>query len=340
MLVTNEDERRIHINEPTLKSGPGASGAFGALDASKSDASVTSLRALLIVNPKSRTGAEAALDDGIQQLNEAGWQVERLESQSAQESRRAVLERKEQLDLVIVGGGDGTISSMALTLYECQLPFAVLPLGTANDLARSLCVADGLPAAFEAIATNRRARIALGEVNGHFFFNVANIGLGVKVTEALTPEVKKHWGVLSYFKAFLDALTRTNQFRVKLKVNGHSHKCRSIQLAVGNGRYYGGGNIVDEKATIDDGDLWLYSLRPLKLWEILLLAPVLRSGKHDGDARSYNTQGTEIDVATKPSHMAVHADGERVTETPARFRIRPGALEVIVGENFTENNQL
>ena len=73
-------------------------------------------RALLIINPKARQDAGVQLDEGIAHLEQAGIEVERLLSKSPEDSRRAVVDRKDHLDLVIVGGGDGTISSMAGTL--------------------------------------------------------------------------------------------------------------------------------------------------------------------------------------------------------------------------------
>lgn len=287
------------------------------------------VRALLIVNPKSRQGAEAALDDGIERLHQAGFDVEKLVSQSPEESRQAVLDRCAELDLVIMGGGDGTISSMAQVLCECKLALAVLPLGTANDLARSLSLPETLEEVFEVIAANHRRRIDLGIVNGRYFFNVANLGLGVTVSEELTDQVKKQWGVFSYLKAFFAALARIRQFKIRLTVDGEHKRLRSIHMAVGNGHYYGGGNVLRDCNEIDDGLLSLYSLRPQKVWELLTLAPLLREGQYDLDKRVFTAQGRDIRIETRPSGMAIHADGEPVTRTPAHFQVLPGALEVV-----------
>lgn len=174
-----------------------------------------SSKALLIINPGSRLGSEAALDEGLDRLLIAGIQVEQLVSTSPAESCDAVNNCRNKIDLVIIGGGDGTISSMAKILYECQLPMAILPLGTANDLARSLGVATSLEDAFSAIINNQRQRIDLGCVNGHFFFNVAHMGLGVKVTEELSYEIKQQWGVFGYLKALFTALAHPDQFTGK-----------------------------------------------------------------------------------------------------------------------------
>ncbi len=287
------------------------------------------VRALLIVNPKSRQGAEAALDAGVERLRQSGCEVERLVSQSPDESRQAVLDRCGELDLVIMGGGDGTISSMAGVLYECKMALAVLPLGTANDLARSLCLPETLDEVFAVIAANHRRRIDLGKLNGHYFFNVATLGLGVTVSEELTDQVKKQWGVFSYLRAFFAALTRIRQFKIRLSVDGEHHRLRSIHMAVGNGRYYGGGNVLRDSNQIDDGQLSIYSLRPQKVWELLTLAPLLREGQYDLDQRVFTAHGRDIHIETRPAGMAVHADGEPVTQTPAHLEVLPGALEVV-----------
>jgi YegS/Rv2252/BmrU family lipid kinase len=286
--------------------------------------------ALLIINPNARQGAQAELDEGLERLAQAGITVERVASQSPEQSCQAVRERQNEVDLVIMGGGDGTISSMAATLYECELPLAVLPLGTANDLARSLGLTGELEQAFDTIIAGRRRRIDLGLVNNHYFFNVAHLGLGVKVTQELTDEVKKQWGVLSYLKAFFAALARVKQFKAHLVADGVRYRQRSIQMAVGNGRYYGGGNVIDEATRIDDGKLSLYSLRPQTVWELLTLAPLLRDGRQRYNKRVFHIQAEHIEITTGAKPMAIHADGEPVTQTPATFTVLPQALEVIV----------
>lgn len=289
-------------------------------------------RALMVLNPGSRQGSDADLNDGVERLRASGIAVEQVESQSPEQTCNLIREYCDKTDLLIIGGGDGTVSSCARVIHECGLPFAILPLGTANDLARSLGIGS-VAQAFEVIEAGHAADIDLGVVNGHYFFNVANLGLGVRVTNALTPEVKKRWGVLSYLKALSDALARHDQFRVTIDTDGRRHTMRSIQLAVGNGRFYGGGNVVDQGATIDDNLLHLYSLRPQRLWELLTLAPLLRGGRHDLARRVFTEEGSCILINTRPSGMSIHADGEPVTQTPAEFSVISPALTALVPED-------
>lgn len=292
-------------------------------------------KALLVLNPRSRLGGEADIEDGLAELKSANIFVERCESNSAAETVRLINQYHDSIDLVIIGGGDGTISSAAEVLYQLQLPLAVLPLGTANDFARSIGVGDDLAAAVQAIVENKRRRINLGVVNNHYFFNVAHIGLGVEVTRELTPEVKSRWGVFSYLAALIQAFQNNRHFRVYIQSGKIRHKMRSIHLAVGNGRYYGGGNIIDDQSTLFDGQLSLFSLKPLRWWQLLALAPSLRSGTQRLTERAFCLAGEKITVGTARPRE-IHADGEPVSTTPATFEVIKEAIEVIIGDNVDQ----
>jgi YegS/Rv2252/BmrU family lipid kinase len=284
--------------------------------------------ALLILNPHSRNGAGADIQKELDVLVNAGMKLIQKNSRSSEETAQLIEQYCDQIELVILGGGDGTISSAAEALYKHKLTFAVLPLGTANDLARSLGISNNLSDAVQTILDNYRGKINLGVINGHYFLNAAHIGLGVTVTHELTPEVKKTWGVLSYLKAVFSAFKNNQAFHATITANGHSYRLRSIQLAVGNGRYYGGGNIIDENSEIDDGLLSLYSLPPSTFWELLTRAPLLRYGKHSQLQNTFTVSAKRIEIQTRHP-KEIHADGEPVSRTPAVFEVIPRALEVI-----------
>lgn len=283
--------------------------------------------ALLVINPNSRRGAEANLQATIKLLEASGFQVTIQESSSADECARELERRCEDLDLVIVAGGDGTISSAAAALYRHNMPLAILPLGTANDLARSLSIPDDLTEAGQVVVDNQLRRIDLGKVNGHYFFNAVNIGLGTRITHKLTKDAKRVWGILSYLHALWSALSQQRAFKVTIVADGRTYRQRSIHLTVGNGRYYGGGNIVDQDAEIDSGDLCLYSIKPQPIWKLIFLAPFLRLGRQRLARQAFSLSGRQIEISTSRP-MEVHADGELVTHTPAILEIIPQALAV------------
>ena len=129
------------------------------------------ITALLILNSSSRNGGDADIQQGLSLLENANITLIQKSPSSAEECRKIIAEHAKQVQLVILGGGDGTISSAVETLYQHKLPLAVLPLGTANDLARSLEIPTNLTEAFQTILDNHRSKIDLGVLNGHYFLN-------------------------------------------------------------------------------------------------------------------------------------------------------------------------
>lgn len=283
-------------------------------------------RALLIVNAKSRSGA-ALCDRAIAALEKAGIAIDRRDGGSAGELEQLIRAAASDVDCVVVGGGDGTLNAALPGILESGLPLGILPLGTANDLARTLGLPTDLEDAVGVIAAGNRSRIDVGEVNGKPFFNVASIGFGVDLTRALTRDAKRRWGVLGYVVAGLRVIRRVRPFHVTVRVGDRVHRSRTLHLAVGNGRHYGGGMTVSEDASIADGRLDVYSLEASGVIAALKLLPSLRTGTQGHWAEVETMEGQEVTVET--SHpRAVNADGEIVSQTPARFRVRPGAVTV------------
>ena len=100
-----------------------------------------------------------------------------------------------------------------------------------------------------------------------------------------------------------------------------------MQISVGNGRYYGGGMVVEADARIDDGMLDIYSLEPAQRWRLLLMAKAFRAGDHGKLDEVRTLQLPRLTIATRhPRHVS--ADGEIVTQTPAEFTVLPKAVAV------------
>lgn len=287
--------------------------------------------ALLIVNPHSRDGQSEQLEEAVNLLQSSGIAVDYYVSESTSDMVAKVEGYDQEDGIVIIAGGDGTISSTLESVYKNQRTLAILPLGTANDLARSLGVPQDLLAAARTIITGKRERINLAKVNTRYFVNVAHIGLGIDVTDELTPNAKKYFGVFAYLTAFVSAIKRNRSFKFHIKTDDDNWSVRAIHLAVGNGRYYGGGNVVDEKATLLDGQLNLFCIKAQRWWKLFLLAPGLRSGNLKTAERVVCKSARKISIkTTKPAKIA--ADGEYKTNTPAEFEVIPQAIEVIAGD--------
>jgi diacylglycerol kinase (ATP) len=285
-------------------------------------------RALLIINANSRSGRNA-FQAAVEGLRSSGIDPVHRECGSRDELSPLIVEHGKDVDLVVVGGGDGTLNAAAQGLIEVKRPLGILPTGTANDLARTLDIPLDLEEAIRVIANAKTHVIDLGAVNDKPFFNVASVGLSAELAQELTRDVKRRFGKLGYALVALRILARARPFRIQISMPGRAVRNLTLQAAVGNGRFYGGGNIVEKTADIDDGHLDLYSLEFVHAWRLLLMFRSFRSGEHGAWSEVRTLRGKEFEIRTRRPRP-VNADGEIVTQTPARFRLLPQALEVIV----------
>jgi diacylglycerol kinase family enzyme len=151
----------------------------------------------------------------------------------------------------------------------------------------------------------------------------------VKITQRLTKEVKRRWGIFAYAATALQVIWESRPFQAEIRINGTSFRVKTVQIAVGNGRYYGGGMAVVHDAAIDDQRLDLYSMEIENWWQIILLLPAMRQGRHIYSRNVRVLEGKEIEVFTRKPRP-INTDGEITTYTPALFRVIPKAISVLV----------
>jgi diacylglycerol kinase (ATP) len=288
-------------------------------------------RALFLVNRYARRGQQN-LNLAIRMLKEMGFILVEPEIEISTSLSDVIRHYQGQVDLVIIGGGDGTLNACVEGLVETDLPLGILPLGTANDLARTLGIPVTIADACRVIGARHVTAIDLGWVNGKYFFNVASLGLSVSITEHLTKEAKRRWGVLAYGVAAVQTLWKTRLFMAEIRCGDRVELVKTIQVAVGNGRYYGGGLAVADDAAITDERLDLYSLEINRWWQLLKLLPALYRGNHHVLPFVHSQQGQEFFVCTRKP-LPINTDGEITSKTPAHFKVVPKALSVLMPED-------
>ena len=285
------------------------------------------LRVLVVVNPNA-SRAEAALP-GLSSWFTENCHALIVVSKSKKERRRELEAHGREVDLIVIGGGDGTISKALPQLLKLKRPFAVLPLGTANDFARTL----GLPPepleAAEIAVNGREHRIDVGLVNDRPYLNVASVGIASKVAEVQSKELKRSWRVFAYAIGLMQAVRDLQPFFVKLDLDAKPAWSGSVyQVSVGNGRFHGGGLTVAEDAAIDDGKLDIYLVYPGRFWQLVASLMHLKFGLKRPEVIKHLSAITVTLRTYRP--RSVDADGELATETPATFGLSSGALTVMV----------
>jgi YegS/Rv2252/BmrU family lipid kinase len=289
---------------------------------------MTTRRALLLANPAAR-GTTDVLGDALARLRTLGVEVAGAPFDDPARFGDALRAAAPAADLAIVAGGDGTLHHALGDLLAAGLPLGILPFGTANNVARTLGLPQDPVDAVEAIGRGAMRRIDVGRVNGRPFLTTASLGLSVAITEALDPGVKRRFGALAYALASARVLRRARPFHATIRWEGGHLRSRTVQVVVGNGRYYGGALPVAEDATIDDHALDLYSLEVRHWWQLLGVAPQLRRGVHGkrDDVAALRARWIEVET---DHPMPIDADGELVAETPARFEVEHRALAVFM----------
>ncbi|HEU4667925.1 MAG TPA: lipid kinase [Arthrobacter sp.] len=295
--------------------------------------------AAVVINAGARLGA-AGPELAVDTLKRAGLPVSAVHHVLSGAELAGTLDRvvADGHDLVVVGGGDGTVSYAAGRLAGTGTVLGVLPLGTANDLARTLEIPNDLAGACAALAGGKVVDIDLGRANGHPFLNVASVGLSVGVTETLSPRLKRYLGPVAYGVAAVRAYARHKPFRARLEFPEGDHDALELedmlQVAVGNGRHYGGGNTVSPTAGIDDHLLDIYAIPGAPLREHVRIARLLKNGSFVERDGVYHLTTRRVRLATEPP-VPVNLDGEIATVTPTDFTIDRNAVHVVVPESST-----
>ena len=293
-------------------------------------------RAALIVNTRSRSGERTFFEalDRLQALGVSlGATYAIRDPARLAETVREVLRDGSGYRLLILGGGDGSVSSVVDFLVHHEVVLGLLPLGTANDFARTLGIPADVDGACDTIANGKVVDVDLGLAGDNYYVNVASAGLSVGAPQALSPWMKKRAGALAYPVAAVKAFLSHEPFSARLTFPDDDHEPieheRLLQVAVGNGRFYGGGMVVAPDSGIDDRNLDVYAIQLGRHRDMFGVARYLKSGDfiRSGGVSQYRTPRVRLE--TEPN-LPVNIDGEIVAMTPQEFSIAQNALKVLV----------
>ena len=285
-------------------------------------------RAVLIVNAGSRRGADL-FAEAREKLATAGIElVDAKKCKTAASMERAVKQALKKAPMVIVGGGDGSLSSMVDHFIGTDVVFAFLPLGTANSFARTIGVPLDLDGAIEVIAKGRPRKIDVGCIDGDYFLNAAAMGLAPKVAESVPHGLKRTLGRLGYLVWAGWSAANFRAFRVKLETGKRTVRMWATEVRIANGRYHGGLELI-ENADLKSGEIVIQVVTGRSIaklgWSYLASAIKLRA-RHE-TVREFVSN--EFRLSTKP-RMRVSIDGEVAAETPLEIRAVPDAVTIAV----------
>ena len=285
--------------------------------------------AALIVNAKSRRG-QKLFKRACRRLHQLPFKVEPHAVRDPKHLDRTVRQALENKpDLVILGGGDGTISGLVDLLVGHDVILGVLPLGTANSFARTLGLPLDIDGAIDMLATGTPKRIDLGMIDNDYFANCAALGISPQIAESVPHGLKKVLGRVGYLGWAGYQLGKFRPFTLFVD-DGTSgeKKLRVVEVRISNGPYHGGTWLVDE-AAVDSGQIVVqavrghYKRRLVANWAWSFLG---RPERHH-DTISFS--GTSIKIRTDPP-LPISIDGEVLAHTPVTAHVAPGVIRVMV----------
>jgi YegS/Rv2252/BmrU family lipid kinase len=283
-------------------------------------------QAILIVNTHSRSGAKA-FPQAVAMLGEAG--VELVETHAVDDpGQLAKVVRKAVggAPMVIVGGGDGTLSTTIDFFKDRDTVFALLPLGTANSFARTLGIPLDLPGAVDVIAKGMPRRIDLGCVNGDYFANTAAIGLSPMIARTVPHKLKKYLGRVGYGLWAAKVGVGFRPFRLTIDYGQAHASVWATEVRIANGGYFGGVELVED-AEVDSGEI-IVQVVAGKSKPNLLSSWVSNMFKlRNRDQWHAEIRAKHIRLATDPV-MDVTIDGELATKTPITVSVAPDAVVI------------
>jgi YegS/Rv2252/BmrU family lipid kinase len=286
-------------------------------------------QAVLIVNAHSRRG-RALFREAVEKLRAAG--IDLVASYAIRDPAKLVPKVREAVrddaPMVIVGGGDGSLSCAVEELVERDCVFALLPLGTANSFARTLGIPLDLDGAIATIAGGRRRRVDLGMVGGDYFANSAAMGLSPMIAEGVPHKLKRYLGRFGYLLWASWCLVRFHAFRLTVDDGREKRTLWATEVRIANGGFHGGVEMV-EAADVASGEIVIQAVtgrsNALLIWD--WISKFLKLPARHATTEEFH--GRRFTLETRP-RQRLSIDGEVRAHTPVTVEVAERAIEIVV----------
>ena len=305
-------------------------------------------RVRLLVNPRAGSGAPArCLPRILQALRRLDLRFEVSQTSCPGDAARIARDSFDDgSDILAVVGGDGTLNEAVQAWIDehgdtrAGPELCVIPTGTGGDFKRTLGLSGDLDQAVDRLRTGTPTAVDLGvmRLTGHdnsdcfrAFINIASFGVG-GVTDILVNQAPK-WlgGKISFFVGSARALARYSNAKVRVDVDGSTFlEGRIFNVALANGRFFGGGMMIAPDANCSDGMLDVVALGDMSKFESLALSSKIYRGAHLGLPNVTSTRGRTIVAVPAPGEADVllDVDGETPGKLPIEVHVAAGLLRV------------
>ncbi len=284
-------------------------------------------QAILIVNAMSRSGA-AAFDEAHDKLIAAGLELIEAHAVTDPEQMDATIKAAiTKAPMVIVGGGDGSLSTNVDHFVGEDTVFAVLPLGTANSFAKTLGLPLDLDGAIGVIAHGVRKRIDLGRIDADYFVNAAALGLSPMIADTVPHALKRYLGMAGYLIWAVRCAFKFRPFRLRVTLDdGRIVKSWATEARLFNGNHHGGIELT-ENQQLDSGEIVIQAVTGKSIFGLAWSwFATLFKLRHRAQTMT-EWRGRKLRLEARPSQK-ISIDGEIAARTPVTVEVARGAIEV------------
>jgi len=284
--------------------------------------------AALVVNAKSRRG-QKLFRRACQRMEALPYPVDAHaveEPDQLEDTVRRALDKGP--DLLVLGGGDGTISGLVDLMVGRDVMLGVLPLGTANSFARTLGIPLDVDGAVGVLRDGRPRRIDLGMIDRDYYANCAAMGISPQIAETVPHGLKKLLGRAGYLGWAAYQFLRFRPFTLIVGEGEAAERLSVVEVRISNGPYHGGTELV-ESAEVDSGEIVIQAVRGNVKGRLVhnWAANVVRHASRHRDVREFRGRSFRID--TEP-RLPISIDGEVLAHTPVTAKVAPGVIRVMV----------
>lgn len=237
----------------------------------------------------------------------------------------------EQVDVVIVLGGDGTIHECinGLSILSQRPALAILPGGTCNDFSRSLHISQNIEMAVAELMYGEEELVDIGHVGEDYFLNFYGIGLVAETSNNIKSKEKNILGKASYLLSAFRTLKEVNLFFLKAEIDGKIIETQAAMVLVANGKYIGGKLLPFQAIDYMDGYLDVFIIKQTNLQAVKDIMEMRKNnaGEIVQEEIIYH-RAKEVKIAAEED-LDVDMDGEIYTMTPSHIKILPKHLRFL-----------
>jgi YegS/Rv2252/BmrU family lipid kinase len=235
---------------------------------------------------------------------------------------------------IIVGGGDGTITSVMGAIAHRDAVLGILPLGTANSFARAVGIPLDLAAAIDVLFDGKVADVDLGKIDNTYFGNTAAVGLPGAMARTMPAALKRLLGRAAYPALASVRLLRHRPFRCAIAQQDATIDFHAVEVRIANGGYQAGFLVADE-ASLESCDLIIQIVKGRSIWKLVKTWALTLAGIAPSSDDVEVLRWRDLIIRTDPA-QDVSIDGEPVGRTPIRASVASQALLLMIPRHQKE----